>query len=299
MIKLLKLIAKLLTFWIPIASVRKKLRKRIMSLIPFINPLFFDELILKHNELEQKKESIDTLILGSSHGAAGFISKQYSPTAFNLASASQDLYYSYHLLQYCLKELKNLNSIFLFYSVFSSGFELQKTSEKERCAYFKYLFNIPYKYKADKDMERYSLQANSYYKKKKTIKKIDTNGYIEQTIFFAKDFPVAERTKTHLRENQRINNQLSYLKKIIDTCQQNNIELIILIPPTRKDYREALPNENILFEKLYKIKNLPSVKNFYSNKNFKYTDFGDFDHLNRQGAEKLTSLIKNDMELHK
>ena len=301
MIKLYKLIAKLLTFWVPVSSTRKSLRKKIVEHLSqktvnkCIYTPFFDELILKYDEWKLKKSDIETLILGSSHAAAGFVSKQYSPTAFNLASASQDLYYSYRLLQCCSKESKKLKEVYLFFSVFSCGSELQKTSEKERCAYFKYLFEIPYKYKTDKDLERYYKQASLYYKKKENNKKIDTNGFIEQKIFFDKNFPVEERARTHLRENQRINDSLSFLEKIRDFCIQNNIKLFIIIPPARKDYREALPDESILFEKLYKIKNLPIIKSYYADENFVYSDFGDFDHLNGQGAQKLTSLIKKDV----
>lgn len=285
-----QLIAKLLTFWIPISSVRRNLRNKIISIRPSINSDFFDELILKYDELQLKKESIDTIVLGSSHGAAGFISKLYSVNSFNLASASQDLYYSYQLLKYCQKELKNLKNIYLFYSVFSSGFELQKTNEKERCAFFKFLFNIPYKYETDNKLEYFYTQTYSYYKTNK--ENIDTNGYIEQKIFFDKNFPVEKRISTHLRENQRENNQLTYLNKIINICNQNNINLIIIIPPARQDYRNSLPNHNVLFEKLYKVENLPLVIDLYDDTNFEYLDFGDFDHLNKQGAIKLTNLIK-------
>ncbi len=295
--KTYKQIAKLLTFWIPISSVRRNLRSKIISIRPSINTDFFDELILKYDELQLKKENIDTIVLGSSHAAAGFIPKQFSITAFNLASASQDLYYSCQLLKYCQKELKNLKNIYLFYSVFSSGFELQKTNEKERCAFFKFLFNIPYKYDTDNKLEYFYKQTYSYYKKNK--KNIDTNGYIEQKNFFPSDYPINERAKTHLRENQRENNQMDYLQKIIEICTRDNINLKIIIPPLRNDFYNLLPDENILFAKLYQQDNLPEIFSFWKNEIFMDSDFGDFDHLNKQGAIKLTNLIKEKIGLNK
>ncbi len=293
---LYNILQKLFTFKISLFSQIINLKNNNTNSKPKINKEFINEIILKYNEFQLKKENIDTLILGSSHGAAGFISNQYSANSFNLASASQDLYYSYHLLKYCKNELKNLKNIYLFFSVFSFGFDLQKTIEKQRCAFFKYLFNIPYKYDADIELEVYYKQIKKYYKNFK--KYISSNGYIEQQIFFPSDYPINERAKTHLRENQRENDQMDYLRKIIETCKQDNINLKIIIPPLRNDFYNLLPDENILFAKLYQQDNLPEIFSFWKNEIFKDSDFGDFDHLNYSGARKLTSLIKDKVGLN-
>lgn len=292
--KFCKIFPKLLTFWIPISSFRKKIRSKISSFCHVINKSFFDELILKYNELQSKKDAVNTIVLGSSHGAAGFISKQFSQQSFNLASASQDLYYSYSLFKYCTRELKNLKNVYLFYSVFLPDFELQMTNEKERCAYFKFLYNIPYKNKACVELDLCYMQAKAYYKAFQD--KIDTNGYIEQKVFFDETFTVEKRVEGHLRENKRENNQMLFLQKIIDECKLRNINLKIVIPPARKDYRNLLPNFDVLFQKLLNITPTPEILNFYDSPFFTDADFGDFDHLNSFGAVKLTNFIKEKVQ---
>ena len=48
----------------------------------------------KYKEFEDTKDSVKTLILGSSHGAYGYIAKG---DEYNLSLSSQDLYYAYKL----------------------------------------------------------------------------------------------------------------------------------------------------------------------------------------------------------
>ena len=78
---------------------------------------------------------------------------------------------------------------------------------------------------------------------------------------------------------------------------QDEINFYIVIPPYRSDYKKLLPEDNVLFEKVYKM-NFENVKmlNFYNSKNFDDSDFGDTDHLNEKGAMKLTREIRKIIE---
>ena len=289
--KAYKIIIKIITFWIPLKSIRKQLRNKLLDIYQNINKEFFNEIILKYKELQIQKDNIQTIVIGSSHGAGGFVSRNYSESCFNLACASQDLYYSYQIYKYCRKEIKNLKKIYLFFSIFSPGFELQKTKEKQRCAFYKYLFDIPYKYEPDNELKKCYKQASKYYKNFSST--ISTNGYIEQKNFLDNSYPVEKRVYTHLRENSRKNDQMDYLQKIIDECNDNNISFTIIIPPVRKDYYKLLPDLSLLFDDLYKLKNTPEILFFIENNSFSDEDFGDYDHLNYNGAVKLTNLIKD------
>lgn len=68
--------------------------------------------------------------------------------------------------------------------------------------------------------------------------------------------------------------------------------LTIIIPPARTDYKKNLPDSDYLLKELYNIsKNQFNVFNFYDDTDFAFDDFGDFDHLNYNGAKKLIQKI--------
>ncbi|XVJ50918.1 MAG: hypothetical protein HEQ32_02035 [Vampirovibrio sp.] len=245
--------------------------------------------------LKQNMSSIDTLILGSSHGAYGIDTPQFSPNSFNLCSTSQDLYYSFHLMNKLKKSLK-LKRIILVYSVFSSGLEVQKTIDYEVCNYFKCLYDIDYKLPDDQNLGGLYKVYKSLSKKRFPLVKdrVNTQGYVRLNRYFDQNAPVKERVKTHLRENERKNDVLSYLIRFIDMAQQEGMDVFILIPPARRDYLDCLPHESELFASLYSMIEGQDITlcNYFSDSQFEWEDFGDFDHLTEAGASKLTSDLK-------
>ena len=94
---------------------------------------------LKFKSLENKLSGIKNLILGSSHGVYGFLPNN---NEFNLCFPSQDLYYALKLYEKYRFKCHNLRTIYLFYSVFSPGFELAESNEKWRCTWYQMFFNI-------------------------------------------------------------------------------------------------------------------------------------------------------------
>lgn len=238
--------------------------------------------------------SIDTLVLGSSHGDYGFDPSYYQTNAFNLASASQDLYYSYSLLHKIIDKPNNIKNIILFFSVFSNGFELIKTSEYHRCILYKGFFDIPYQYK-ERDLAKKEKAYKKFYKqlRKKVQADEDYLGYKNQTVFFGNAFTAEQRAKTHLRENTRVNEQPTFILEIAKTAKENNKELYVLLAPARSDYKSNLPPSAELFLKLYSCKEESgfNIINLYDDNYFDNDDFGDYDHLNSNGAIKLTQKL--------
>ena len=107
---------------------------------------------------------------------------------------------------------------------------------------------------------------------------------------FGTNVIVEERAKSHLRENKREPDQMQWLKELINLVHSDNRRLIIVIPPFRSDYKKIISKQSNLFEKIYNLKGV-EVLNFYDSKIFSDDDFGDSDHLNEQGAIKLTNEI--------
>jgi hypothetical protein len=267
----------------------KKFLKKILK----INTISLDEdwgrrLFYKKVGLLNRAQNIETLVLGSSHGDYGFDSN-LCENSYNMCYTSTDLYCCYELYKLFAFQMPNLKNIVLFYSVFSPGFELEKTNEYQIAVFFKLLFNIPYK-------ERYYLKKFekkfSNFLKSISEENVHNNylGYDKLNIFFDEDYGALKRAKTHLRENLRGNDQTKYVEKILHLTKENRHDLIIVISPAREDYRNSLPEFDELFKDLNSIKNI-KVLNFYNDNDFDNNDFGDFDHLNHNGAKKLTMKI--------
>lgn len=261
---------------------------------PIVNESLLGEIAFKKQCLEKSVDKIEQISLGSSHGAYSFAPKYFKKMSYNLCSSSQDLYYSYRLYL-TLQNAEKLKTIYLFFSVFSTGLEVIRTSDKEICAYFKYFFNIDYQYPTEDNKFKKNIIACEHFISKNKLTHTNYLGYKPLFYFYPENYSVNLRAETHLRENQRDNCQFHYLHLLYQSILKNNQKLVIIIPPARKDYREALPEKSILFGRVKKFSNDNKIEliDLYDMELFLESDFGDFDHLNRNGAQKL-SLFIND-----
>lgn len=248
------------------------------------------------------KKDTETLVLGSSHGEYGWAPQKGE---YNLCLASQDLYYSYQLYHKYVPKLPKLKRVVVFFSVFSSGFELDKCSEKERCMVYDALFNIPPKtkfyeknpYKNKwvqlKFFWKYLLKRKSYSEYKGDC--VDVDGKNVQRIESA---DVAVRVEKALKHYRRNKIGYEYLKKIIEEANEHQHEVIIVLSPAHQKYKELVDKEidfncqDVSLQALnYK------VIDGYKLNCFEDADFWDFDHLRLSGAKKFTTIIRKEIGL--
>lgn len=114
-------------------------------------PLVFSSIFSKKRALSRMKDSVETLVVGSSHGNYGF---HATGNEFNFCVDSQDLYIGYEI---CKKyaDLKNLKTVILFYSVFSRGYDLEMTDVNNwQAVAYQILLGIPYRYPERKDYKK-------------------------------------------------------------------------------------------------------------------------------------------------
>ena len=94
------------------------------------------------------------------------------------------------------------------------------------------------------------------------------------------------------------------LDALIDQALSQGIRVLIVSPPMREDYQSALTAELKdsfqvdIKDVLSVYRDNPSVRflDLFSDKRFLPEDFGDPDHLNPQGAEKLTKILNAEIE---
>lgn len=251
--------------------------------------------------LDELKNNIKTLILGSSHGLAAFnpdISKDKS--IFNLCFGSQDLYYSYKMYEKYASELKNLKTVLCFYSVFSPGSDLTKSPYKHLIQYYKYVYDIDYRDENDK----------IYYKKEldflnkrfcNIYKNENYRGFQALEGSNIDDEKGRHEIKAHVKISNLHTNQEDYILKMYDIAKKYNHKLIIVIPAFSPKYyeicKEECEKQNVAYDKIFssvyeiqKDKDI-EIMNFFEYEGFEQGDFYDYEHMNNKGANKITKLI--------
>lgn len=246
----------------------------------------------------QRQNNVRTLILGSSHLEMGYkpdVDKQ----ELNMATMSQDLYYSYNLYKLCNEMHGDIENIVISYSVFTQGHSLVWTNLSSLCVMFKSIFGIDYQYPEVARNKKcfwlepfYNWEVKQLLKKDKSIKKsrIDESA---PTRFNVKQIETI--ALNHFKNHQRPVSQVHYLVKILEEANARNQKVIIVLPPVTNVYKNALLDKE-LFNKLYEsVKEFQNIKilDYYHSDYFNDNDFCDGDHVNSEGAKKLTSLIRS------
>lgn len=247
---------------------------------------------LKEQSLQRHAKTIETLVLGSSHGEFGFTP---NPTSFNLCLSSQDLYYSYQLYQKYASHLPKLHNVVLFYSVFSPGFDVGKTSESERCSHYKVLFGIPYRNRPQQfQLRQLCMQRNAarFLKRNHPPLLPDYRGEGVLDMAPPTSTELEKRIAAHFKHNQRNNQLTDYVSRLHKLTQSHGHTLTVVIAPCQPNYTQKLPPADVLFADLISRSDAGfQLLNFFTDTHFTPADFVDSDHLNSTGSAKLTAKI--------
>ena len=270
---------------------RRKLGKLIRNDDVATDRGFFNYVYTKRRDLDEARPDLKVVAIGSSLSDYGFHSAGWSES-FNLGLTSSDLSVEFELYQKILRDAPNLKVVLLYSGVFMPGFNLACSSERNRLVLYKHFFGIDYNpvNRIQQNAERRILRKiNKFAFESKN----SDRGYIYEKPHYP-GFDVSARAKTHLRENQREPDQMDYFRKLKSLVESDGRVLYLVIPPVRSYYREVLKDlwYGDLFENFKSIMPSDRVLDFYKHKGFTDRDFGDCDHMNSLGAEKLTGMIR-------
>lgn len=269
----------------------------------------------KYKALSTKKESVEVLVMGSSHANFGIDPQYFGRPGFNIANTSQCLPQDYQLLLKYLPECKNLKLVLVPISYFTLQTDLALSPEAWRCACYSVYMGV----NADASASGWELRNNSalalwegpidVLKNLKKIKKLRINefGYqapepnkqrVDEVI---NDRTGQERVAYH---NQIMNPSvlqlnLAVLGQMAELLKKKNIQMVLLVTPVYQTYArhvaaknyETMVNGIAAVSKRYGIK---SYNYFYDNR-FDIGDFLDNDHLNERGAKKFSLILKQEV----
>ncbi len=262
---------------------------------------------LKNAQIALKKESIKTLILGSSHSLYGFNPEYFTEEAYNLGHVSQTIDLDYLLLKKYIKELPKLKTVVIRLSYTTLHEQLNESTESWRQKDYNlyYNLNVSNKLKLNSEVLSVKLRNNikrlkNYYLEHEASISVTNSGWA----FFEKphvvkpidDFGWTVAKKHTAKDNNLVEENIKFLEKIVNLSNEHSVNVILVTLPAHKSYRDNLNTSQLEMvvaagEKMKRKYSNCNYLNLMQSDSFKDIDFYDPDHLNTNGAKKLSLLV--------
>lgn len=303
------------------------MKKFIIVILLFLLPLFCllaileygmrtvpNDYIYKNNWLTNHIDDVQIWTLGSSHALYGISPKHFSKKAFNSAHVSQSFRYDEFIFNKFVDNATALQYLILPISYFSMSYDIEAGQEKWRIKNYTIYYDCTYhksehKYNYEvimnpKPINKQIARVAEYWMYGKNDIKCDSLGL---GLEYSKDrrekdwyLNGCQRVKRHSVDlNERravIQNNTSILESIISKCANRNIQVILLILPTCNSYYNCVDSAqyNLMIntcQNLVQRHNNVTYLNLFKDQRFVEDDFFDVDHLETQGAAKLTQIL--------
>jgi hypothetical protein len=272
--------------------------------------------------IEKHGPGIEILALGGSHLFRGINPGVFDRTCFNFSNVSQSIDYDYRVLKKYIKKTPNLKYVLIPMNYITLTSRLEDGIEHWRK--YKYLHymginNLTHKdllvpdtyftihqqtgTSIVSDLHRYwwhkkdhitcnedgwdNMPAEGWEKwSPALVEKLMTDGRI-----------AAERHEDHSYD---LNKNMGYMDQIIQLCQENDVQLILITPPATSYYTNHLDQKkwDIIFHKCDSLEHqYPHVHyhNYLYDTTFTDSLFMDGDHVNKQGSELLSAKLNRFM----
>lgn len=262
----------------------------------------------KYALLRNQIGSCELLVLGSSHSLYNLNPSVFKIKSFNLAGRGQSLYYDSKLLKKYISESKSLKCVVITFSYFTLKYDFEKYLECWR----KYFYERYYDIKPETGVNIFDLKRLSYftmYGNRESFNMLLKNFNVDYTdnmdsLGFI-SYPVSEgyRDNSELRlkiqkdlmNEKSVKPNIGYLQEIIETCKEKKIKLIFVTTPMSEDFRIIINNDEFHDEIQILNRYIDNQNTYYynyaSDNNFNKNDFYDADHLNYNGANKLSAML--------
>ena len=261
-------------------------------------------------------DSIHILILGDSHTQTG-IDDSKIKNSLNVSQTAEHFLYSYNVLKLLLDNNPQIKKVILgvsFHS-FSKSYDKYIHDEDKTAIMFPRYFPV-LDFKSIKDINQVPLMHfNGIFKNSVTGLFNNSNIYnysfigtnYKSNISNLNDSTINAAIQRHYyTETGDVQNysyyQVKYLNKITELCYTKNVELIFINTPLHYSYYKKIPINFVTnyYSTILEFGDKIRLWDFHS-VDFPKDYYGDGDHLNSYGAEKLSLIISeriNEKELN-
>jgi hypothetical protein len=299
----------------------------ILKLIYFFSPIIVILIIIElglssaNNSYTEKKKyfekqlgDIQILVMGSSHSLFGINPEYFDELGFNLSNVSQSLFYDKELIFKYIDHLPKLKMIIIPISYFSLYYSLNDKNAESWRAFFYYQFwGIKIDYKQF-SFKKYSKIALYGIKESLKITLKLFNNKLDYSIM-KNGFQPMNSQDSNCFDIKSIKNRISFYNSLIDednlfenkkhledllSIIKENIQIYFITLPVYKKHYELL-NKKILKNNEFILKSLCKQQrckylNYLCDERFSLEDFRDADHLNLNGAKKISKILNLDIK---
>lgn len=271
-----------------------------------------NDYVEKNKEIRTNSDSIRTLILGSSHAFRGINPNYLNENAYNLAGVSQSLDIDFKLFKKYRGSLPSLKNLIVPISYFTFYNQLKDSEESWRMKDYKIYYDLDVELEFNQRFEILSndLKINlirifRYFMGTSTLSS-NSKGFgpfplkHKPNINWEEDGKLASNRHT-LRDSSHMIEHLNYLDKIIQYCSHRDIKVLLISIPVYQSYLDNLE----LNQYEATISMADSIANNHTNstyinkfddKRFTREHFYNSDHLNLEGAQIFSLMIKNHLQ---
>ena len=257
----------------------------------------------KRDQLIANADSIEVLILGSSHAMDGVDPNQFALYAHNLAFGGQSIYFDRKLTEKYLPDLPRLKYVLLNLEYNSLYYD----HDEGRDFFYKYYYDINYK---DRKFYKESFSQFLFvYTPEQTLSLLFRNrqdtlvkGWVNRAGRNDEKVTSVESNKLRAKGFNATfktwkgkDSALNDLEALINLLQSKNITPILITYPIYSSIRSFL--DPSVIERNKSIANALSQKyqipylDYFADDSFTVADYFNCDHLNAQGAAKLSKKI--------
>jgi hypothetical protein len=269
----------------------------------------------KRTDLERQLRDIQILVLGPSHALHGIDPALFSHKGYNLANASQTIFYDKELTLRYLDKLSSLKLVIIPVNYNSLYTQLADSKESFRRWFYSKYWGIEEPGMPALDLHRYSYTALYTPRtaaefagrgfKVDLVKNLSPDGYLRydtagclKNISYELGAKRAELYRRMMREEHYTEN-VEILTQLATTLRQRNIQVCFITTPVFKTFSKYCEPE-VFESNLTALSDICrrhgcGYRNYFNDPRFTMRDFYDNDHLNFIGAARFSAILDSEV----
>jgi hypothetical protein len=273
----------------------------------------------KRHGLDARMASLEVLVTGTSTGMFGVDPSQLTGVAYNVAEASQSVYYDDALVRPRLDAMPQLKVLIVVLSTPSLEMKVGDSPESWREYAYRYYWDAPLEVPGSLfDARMFSVIAFSPRTSlmaavrrgfdQDLAPEVRTNGWLPVDRTGAPvnvveaDQNAVDRARLHrkLMSPANLSFNVACLSRLIAAAQAHKVVVAMVLPPVSRFYRrhrdaDAVGRLSIALDALAARHPGLRVARYFDDERFVDTDFADSDHLNSDGAVKFSRILDQDI----
>jgi hypothetical protein len=288
--------------------------KTLFFLLPLIVIALLMEIMIRHipndysykkNYLDENSNSIEVLFLGSSHTYFGVNPQYIQENSFNASHVAQTIDYDYNIIKKYASNWRQLKLIAIpidYSTLFSS---VTNGSQSWRVKNYNIYYDIKLTEIISDNFEILNTKPNLIFKRlyiyyfknnpEISCSKLGHSSTKKQNDNLEEEGLVAAKRHTHI-DKKELKKNTAILKRIIAFGNKHNIQVLLYTTPAYNTYVKNLnqlqldiTNETI--QQIIRNEKNCFYYDFLEDSNFIASDYMDSDHLNENGAKKLSTKL--------